>query len=230
MRRINVRAVREKIGHTQGEFAKRIGVGRRSVQRWESDATTEPRNLAAREMRRLIDAHEIDEQGNPARRKPHRVKLAAMLLAICLTPGVGYAQQETIEVRSLPDAISWATAAVNPSVAVYKAIRSPEPICQLSRLLVAEGIGNGLTFFGKRFITSPRPAAGLMPDGMPSGHSMNSVIGIDSTGWALGGSFAIGTGALRVVAQRHTKTQVVMGLLLGGVAEWASYRIVKCAS
>lgn len=150
------------------------------------------------------------------------------LVGVLLLSGTLSAQ--TVEVRSLPDAVSWATAAVNPGVAAYKAIRSPEPKCQLSRLLVAEALGNGPALLLKRFVSSPRPCAGCAPDGMPSGHSMNSVIGIDSTGWALGASFAVGTGALRVAAHRHTKTQVVAGLLLGGVAEWASYRIVKCAS
>lgn len=149
-----------------------------------------------------------------------RVLLACLLFAATLS-----AQSP---VREVPDIASWGTAAVNPVLSAVRAARSSDPTCQFSRLLVSEGIGNGVSMLIKHFVTSPRPCAGCAADGMPSGHAMNSVIGV-SGGWRYIG-FSIGTAELRVAANRHTWKQVGAGLLLGAGAETAGRLLVHCSS
>jgi membrane-associated phospholipid phosphatase len=122
------------------------------------------------------------------------------------------------EVRRLPDAVSWGTAAVNPTMAVVQALRSDTPTCRLLQLAISESVGNGLTLTLKHFIRSPRPCVGCPPDGFPSGHTMNATIGL-SWNVRLGSGFAGGTGALRIAARRHTPWQVAGGLGLGLLAE-----------
>lgn len=154
-----------------------------------------------------------------------------MLVVAMLTLAVPAAAQE--EVQTWPDAISWGTAAFNPAMAVWRATRSSDPKCRLSQLLVSEGIGNAVAFTLQRFIISPRPCLGCRPNGAPSAHSMNSVIGITSgwrvdIGFGVGVGAAIGTAAGRVAARRHTKAQVIEGLLLGAASEWVGRSLVKC--
>lgn len=156
--------------------------------------------------------------------------MKALLLILLLA--VPLAAQEPV--REVPDIASWATAAVNPSLAAYRAIRSDDPKCYLSQLLVQEGLANGLGLLLKHFLAgseAERPCLGCARDGMPSGHSWNSVIGSTSgTGWrvAVGASFAVGTAGLRVTANRHTTKQVAVGLLLGSGAELAGKTLVRC--
>jgi len=130
-------------------------------------------------------------------------------------------------VRPVPDAISWATAFAMPSIAAWQAARGPEPKCKLTQLAVSEAIGNVAVLSLKHWIVSPRPCLGCAADGFPSGHSMNSVIGL-SSGWRVGLFLAVGTGELRHAAERHTKSQIAAGLALGGLAEWAGQRLVRC--
>lgn len=123
------------------------------------------------------------------------------------------------------DGVSWGTAFVNPTVAVVKAWQSDDKKCRLGRLALSEGILNGVSLTLKHFIVSPRPCLGCAPDGMPSGHSGNSVIG--SSSWNFGIVFAASTGALRMEANRHTPKQVAAGLLVGAGAELAG-RLIRC--
>lgn len=141
-----------------------------------------------------------------------RLTLIALLLA-----STAHAQ----EVRPVPDYLSYATAAVNPSIAIWKAVHSEHKVCSLAQLGISEVVGNGATLTMKHFIKSPRPVTGLAPDGMPSGHSMNGVLGSISSGWRIGASFSIGTGILRSTkgANRHTAPQIAMGLVIGAGAE-----------
>lgn len=132
-----------------------------------------------------------------------------------------------VPVQPVPDVLSYGTAAVNPSIAVYKALRSSDRWCELSRLGVSELIGNGVALTVKRYVHSERPCLGCAPDGMPSGHSMNGAIGaFSSGGWGI--AFALPTPFLRVEAHRHTKKQAVLGTLLGLGADALGHLIVKC--
>lgn len=134
------------------------------------------------------------------------------------------------------DWTSYGTAFVNPAIAVYEAYKSDTPKCRFLRLGVGEGIGNGATLLIKHFVHSERPCLGCPPDGMPSGHTMNSWIGIDAPGSASGYGIRLGIGiamgvstaGLRVVANRHTPKQVLAGTLLGIGVETASRALVSC--
>ena len=156
---------------------------------------------------------------------------AAIALGILLVLATPLSAQ--VPVEPIADAASWATSLVNPTAAAIRAIRSPDPKCALSRLLVAEGIGNATVLTLKHFLVSPRPCLGCDTHGWPSGHSMNSVIGAAS-GWRVDIGFgvslgaAVGTAGLRVGAHRHTPAQVVAGLLLGAGVEALSYGLVRC--
>lgn len=129
------------------------------------------------------------------------------------------------EVRPLADVGSYGTALVNPLTAAVAAWRSPSRGCRLARLALSEAIGNGLTIGLKRVLVSPRPCLGCAPDGMPSGHTMNSLIGASSSRWGFTASIA--TGALRHGANRHTWPQVLAGAAVGVGAE-AAGRLVRC--
>jgi membrane-associated phospholipid phosphatase len=146
------------------------------------------------------------------------VKTLALLLVLVPSVAIGQA------VRPVPDVASYATAAVNPTAAVLEAWRAPSRACAFERLALSEAIGNGVTLTVKHFVTSPRPCLGCAPDGMPSGHTMNSAIGFS---WRYGFAFTVGTAALRVAAHRHTPKQVFVGMVIGLGAE-AAGRLVRC--
>ncbi len=93
------------------------------------------------------------------------------------TIGPLYAQQP---VEKWADWSSYPTAVVNPASAAVEAWRSEHRSCRLARLAISEGAGNGITLWAKKSYDSPRPCLGCAPDGMPSGHTMNSVIGSGS--------------------------------------------------
>ncbi len=114
---------------------------------------------------------------------------------------------------------------MNPTVATVEALRSDQKKCLLVRIALSEAILNGTALTMKHFILSPRPCLGCQPDGMPSGHSGNSMIG--ATGWRYGIVFGAATGSLRMQANRHTPTQVAAGLLLGAGAEFAG-KLIHC--
>ena len=148
-----------------------------------------------------------------------RLSLVAAILLISTTV---YAQEP---VTKWADAVSWGTAFVNPTVATVEALRSDQKGCRLGKIALSEGIANGLALTMKHFILSPRPCLGCLPDGMPSGHSANSMIG--ASGWRYGIVLGATTGSLRMQANRHTPTQVAAGLLLGAGAEFAG-RLIHC--
>lgn len=155
--------------------------------------------------------------------------LSAVLVLLCAVPCAA----QDLPVRPVPDWASYGTAMVNPAVAAYNALTSSTPKCKLAQLAIAEAVGNGVTIGLKRWRfgqpDAVRPCAGCAPDGDPSGHSMNATIGAFETGWVVGASFSVGTGILRNVANRHTKTQVVKGLLIG-VGANAAGRLLKCST
>lgn len=52
MARVNVRAIRTGLGYSLNQFARAIGVDRRSVMRWENDGV-EPSPLALGQLKRF---------------------------------------------------------------------------------------------------------------------------------------------------------------------------------
>jgi membrane-associated phospholipid phosphatase len=141
-------------------------------------------------------------------------------------------------VSPAPDVLSYATAAINPALGVIDAVRSEHRGCRLAKLALSEAVGNGLTLAIKHFAVSPRPCVGCAADGMPSGHTMNSAIGVGAPYvhsnrdgvfgyFPIGLSFTVATGALRVAAHRHTWRQVVTGAGLGLAADWSG-SLLRC--
>lgn len=149
------------------------------------------------------------------------LKLSAVLLLLCLQMPT-YAQQA---VSSGPDWVSYGTAAVNPTIAAASAWRSSDRACRFGQLAISEAVGNVAALTLKHFIVSARPCLGCQPDGMPSGHTMNSWIGVSSSRWGFEASVA--TGSLRMAAHRHTALQVLAGTALGLGAEGAGH-LLKC--
>jgi membrane-associated phospholipid phosphatase len=131
-----------------------------------------------------------------------------------------------VPISPAPDVLSYATAVINPALGVVDALRAADRGCRLARLALSEGIGNGLALTLKHFIVSPRPCLGCLPDGMPSGHTMNSVIGVSSH-WQLGVAFTLETGALRQAAHRHTLPQVLAGAGIGVLSESVGH-LLRC--
>jgi len=146
----------------------------------------------------------------------------ALIVALWAAPV--FAQEP---VNTIPDKLSYATAAVNPTIAAIKALQSEHKGCQLGRLALSEGIGNVTTIVIKALVHSPRPCLGCAADGMPSGHTMNSFIGASASGWAIGASFGIATGGLRMTAHRHTFAQVAAGAAIGIGSDVAG-RLIHC--
>lgn len=146
------------------------------------------------------------------------------VLILVLVAGPAHAQQP---VNHWADWASYETAAVSPAIAAVKAWKSPDRSCKLKQLALSEGIGNGLALAMKHFIVSPRPCVGCSPDGMPSGHAMNAMIGVRAS-WKWGGAAALATEELRRDANRHTRTQGAVGLGLGALAEFAGHTFVHC--
>jgi len=127
------------------------------------------------------------------------------------------------DVRPVPDALSWGTAAVNPTVGLVRAFQSEDRACHLKRLAVSGGIAStGILL--QRVIDSPRPCCA--GNGMPSLHAAFGSVG-SSWSWGFGASFAVGTGGLRVAANRHTRGQAWAGVLLGMGGELAS-QLIRC--
>jgi len=127
------------------------------------------------------------------------------LLACLFTPLLVHAQEP---VKPWADVTSWGTSFVNPG-----------------RLALSEAIGNGVALAMKHFIVSPRPCLGCNAMGMPSGHTMQSSIGMFSSRW--GFTATIATGVLRHEANRHTWQQIAAGAAIGVGAE-AAGRLIKC--
>jgi hypothetical protein len=136
-----------------------------------------------------------------------------------------YAQEE---VNKVPDYISWGTAAVNPTVALVKALRSEDKKCNLGKLAISEIIANTSVLTIQHFVISARPCIGCDSHGFPSGHSANSVVGISKNNWYIGITTAWGTGELRRAANRHTIPQILAGWTIGGLSELAGQKLLRC--
>src|ERR1044071_4925460 len=128
------------------------------------------------------------------------MKLLLVVLLVGL-PATAFAQQP---VTRWADWASYGTAAVNPTLAAWDARHSR---CKLARLALSEGIGNGLTLALKHRVISARPCLGCVPDGFPSGHTMNGLVGF-SRNWKVGLAFGLATAELRNEANRATPWQV----------------------
>lgn len=121
---------------------------------------------------------------------------------------------------------SYGTALVNPAIAAVDAWRSPHRGCRLGQLAISELVGNAASMTLKHFLVSPRPCLGCGSDGMPSGHTMNSTIGVTAR-WKVGVLFTVATAELRTDAHRHTPWQVAAGAALGFGAEAAGH-LLRC--
>lgn len=136
-----------------------------------------------------------------------------------------YAQ--TQPVNALPDWVSYGTAAANAAWSAVDAARGPDKACHFARLGISEAIGNGVTLLVKHVVVSPRPCLGCSPDGMPSGHTMNSFIGglnHPRVGWSLG----VTTGVLRSAANRHFPFQIDTGAMIGIGADLLPRAFLRC--
>lgn len=156
-----------------------------------------------------------------------RVALVALLLTI---PHSVTAQEPVVK---WADYASWLTAAVNPVWGTIEAARGERPGCHLGQLAISAGLGLGTAFTLQHVITSPRPCCS--GNGMPSAHATTSMIGLAQPSPARGFSVrltiglgsATATGILRPVANRHTPSQAVWGILLGAGAE-AAGQLLRC--
>lgn len=147
-----------------------------------------------------------------------------LLAALLFLPASAQAQEP---VSKWADGVSWGTALANPIHAAVEALKSDHKACELGRLALSEAIVNATVITLKHFVVSPRPCMdfGCQPDGFPSGHSANSVVG--AGGWSYGIVFSASTATLRMEAHRHTPWQVAAGLAIGAGGELAG-RLVKC--
>lgn len=155
------------------------------------------------------------------------MKVSAALLAVLLL--LAAPLQAQVPVSPIADWASYGTALVNPTIAAVEAWRSPARACRFGQLAISEAVGNVAALTLKHFIVSARPCIGCLPDGDPSGHSMNAMIGFSARNWGMGLSFGFATGALRYDAHRHFPSQIAKGLLLGAGAEAAGH-LLRCQS
>ncbi len=156
-------------------------------------------------------------------------QIQAALVLIALRGGVLAAQEP---VARVPDVASWVTAGANATGAVVDAIRSDDATCRLGQLAISEAIGMGAAFTLQHFIISARPCLGCAPNGMPSAHVTQSLIGSTASArgltWGFSLGMALGTAEGRDRAHRHTRAQQVAGFALGSLAEWTGQRLVRC--
>jgi membrane-associated phospholipid phosphatase len=134
-------------------------------------------------------------------------------------------------VNEWADWSSYGTALGNPMNVALQAIRDRK-WCELGRLGIQEGVGNGVTLGIKHTVTSSRPCAGCPPDGFPSGHTMNAGIGADAARWGFGdrwkdwivsAGLVFLTGLLRHEANRHYWYQIGAGAAVAVGADAAGY-------
>lgn len=154
------------------------------------------------------------------------MRTAFALVCFLLVSTAAVAQQPVVK---WADVASYGTAAVNPTVAAVEAARGPDKWCHLGQLGISELLLNTTVLTMKHFIVSPRPCIGCGVDGMPSGHFANSLIG-NSWNRSLGFTVSFATADLRYEAHRHTKTQLLVGGLLGAGADWAGPKLLHCPS
>lgn len=165
--------------------------------------------------------------------------MRGILLILLLLPATVSAQ--ALPVVKWADYASYGTALANPTNAAIQAVRDRK-WCELGRLGIQEGVGNGVTlglkhaFYGEP--TAVRPCAGCVPDGEPSGHTMNAGIGADAARWGfkdrwknvmVGAGFTLLTGFLRHEANRHYWHQILAGAGVAVGADLSGY-LLRCPS
>jgi len=162
--------------------------------------------------------------------------MARVLLVLAALVGLAGPVRAQTAVEPVPDAISWATALANPTIAAVQAFRADDRLCRFGQLGISGGITTTVGLLAQHYIRSPRPCVGspgCSGNGGPSMHAAISELGISRgfhSGWGvtLSVSLAVGTAGERVDAERHTPKQVAAGLLLGGLAEWAGRALLRC--
>jgi membrane-associated phospholipid phosphatase len=163
-------------------------------------------------------------------------RLALVACLLCPAP----CQAQALPVVQWADWASYGTAAANPVSAAAEAWRGPGRACHLARLAIQEGIGNGVTLGLKHVAyglpAAVRPCEGCPPDGWPSGHTMNSALGLGAARWGfarawpnylLSAGLVVATGLLRHEAHRHTWPQVLAGAGIGLAADASGY-LLRC--
>lgn len=159
-----------------------------------------------------------------------RTVIVLLLLALARP-----ATAQPLPVNKWADWSSYGTAGVNVTIGVVDAWQSERRGCHLAQLALSEVVGNGTALGVKHYVRSPRPCIGCPPDGMPSAHTMNGIIGINqphpAASWKgrvlVGVTAAVLTGFLRWQANRHTWEQIGWGAVLGVGAE-LSGQIIRC--
>jgi hypothetical protein len=148
-----------------------------------------------------------------------------------------YAQQRPV--REWADWSSYGTALANPTSAIIEAWQSDHRGCRLARIALSEVVGNGVTLGFKKLTyglpDAVRPCLDCDPDGWPSGHTMNSIIGSSSAWaglhgwvrWAVAAGWSAATGLLRHEANRHFWQQIGWGAIFGAGAE-AAGQLIRC--
>lgn len=162
--------------------------------------------------------------------------MSRLLLVLAALVGLAGPVRAQTAVAPVPDWASYATAAANPSIAVWHAVRSDDRWCQLGQLGVSALVTTGVGLTAQHFIVSPRPCVGspgCSGNGGPSMHAAIGVLGISKgfrsgLGVTVSVTLAVGTAGARVDAERHTVTQAAAGVALGALAEWAGHALVRC--
>jgi membrane-associated phospholipid phosphatase len=162
--------------------------------------------------------------------------MKSLIIGLVVLSAVPVWAQEPVQ--TVPDYASWVTASANPVIAVVQAFRSEDRWCRLGQLGISGGITTSVGLLGQHFIRSPRPCVGspgCSGNGGPSMHAGLGTLGISrgfhsGMGITFSIAMAVGTAGGRVDAKRHTKTQVMAGLALGSVSEWAGQKLVRCGS
>jgi hypothetical protein len=144
------------------------------------------------------------------------------LVLVCLLSTPMYAQEPVV---GWADAISWGTAAVNPTMALVDALRSDDKACHMWQLVISAGIANSAAFSLQHFVMSPRPCC--RGNGWPSAHAANAGVG-SSWNWRVSWAFAYATAEERERARRHTWGQALSGAALGMLSELAGQKLLRC--
>ena len=165
--------------------------------------------------------------GKPRLSKPVQYRSASLpaLVILALIWSSPLRAQEPV--TKWADYTSWATAGGNAAWGVVDAWKSERRGCHLGQMAISGLVSGGGAYLGQRFITSPRPCCS--GNGMPSMHAALSVVGINqptranrfSLRFGVGVMLSGSTAGLRVAANRHTGPQVIAGLGLGALGEFA---------
>ncbi len=146
-----------------------------------------------------------------------RPRVAQVFLVFCLLSGRADAQTTA---QRISDWASWGTVGVSIALDTKASWESQDR----SRAFILQGVRIGVTNITvallKHFYPSDRPCR---PDcgideadrGFPSGHTANSFSTIGGSRLVFTVPLSVGTGVLRVAANKHTITQVLAGAGIG---------------